>query len=66
MAKGIRPNVSGGAGGERWDRRAAVKVMASRARRAEDDAMIAEGVDEYGTDWRYEEFGSHENRGGSC
>lgn len=42
----IRPNVSGGAGGERWDRRAKVKSMARTARRSQDAALIAEGLDE--------------------
>ena len=43
----IRPNVSGGAGGERWDRRAVVKTMARGARRAQDNSAISEGLGEY-------------------
>jgi len=47
MSKNIRPNVSGGAGGERWDRRAHVKNMARRARRIQDYDLGAEGIEDY-------------------
>ena len=43
----IRPNVSGGANGERWDRRAIVKGQARRARRIQDYDLGAEGIEDY-------------------
>ncbi len=39
-----RPNVSGGAGGERFDHRANVKEGAKLARRLQDAAEIAEAI----------------------
>jgi len=47
---GIRPNVSGGAGGERWDKRANVKNMARRARRIQDLDLGDEGLDDWDDD----------------
>ena len=41
---GVRANVSGGAGGERWDRRATVKAMARKVRRSQDREESAVSV----------------------
>ena len=41
----VRPNVSGGAGGSRWQRRAEQKDDARFSRRLEDKQAIADGVD---------------------
>ena len=52
MSRTIRANVSGGAGGERFDRRAIVKRQACTARRRQDGETVAEALNDFhnGTD----------------